>query len=207
MLKLLKTTVGGYTFEIIQDDCAESPRAWGENFCQLIFTGQYSHLGDIQPHDLIGDFLTDQRMLKRKYDAAIVVPVYAYIHSGMTISLEPFSCPWDSGQLGWAIVTKEQIRYDFGGKNMTKTKLEKAHKILEGEIKTLDQLLRGEVYGFTVTYVDEVIDSCWGFFGDDFRANGLYEELFGTIDLYEELFGTINLSDEQKKQIREELSF
>jgi len=31
-------------------------------------------------------------------------PVYCYIHGGITVSLNPFSCRWDSGQLGriWA---------------------------------------------------------------------------------------------------------
>lgn len=43
-------------------------------------------------------------------------PVYAYIHGGMTVSLSPFSCSWDSGQLGriWASdyeTAKKQIEW------------------------------------------------------------------------------------------------
>ena len=38
------------------------------------------------------------------------------------------------------------------------------------EIDTYNEYLHGEVYGFQVTPEDddtEILDSCWGFFGDD----------------------------------------
>jgi hypothetical protein len=35
-----------------------------------------------------------------------ILPMYAYIHSGVTVSTEPFGCQWDSGQSGWAYITQ-----------------------------------------------------------------------------------------------------
>jgi len=44
---------------------------------------------------------SDTRTANPKWES---YPVYAYIHGGMTVSLDTFSCRWDSGQLGkiWA---------------------------------------------------------------------------------------------------------
>ena len=55
-----------------------------------------------------------------------------------------------------------------------------------GEVETYDQYICGDVYGFKVFKVEtcdngceheEEIDSCWGFFGDNFIENGLIEHV------------------------------
>ena len=46
----------------------------------------------------------------------------------------------------------------------------KIEEYLQNEIDTYNEYLHGEVYGFQVTPEDddtEILDSCWGFFGDD----------------------------------------
>ena len=50
---------------------------------------------------------------------------------------------------------------------------EKVREWLEGEIETFDQYIRGDVYGFIVEEDGEEIDSCWGFYGEDPRTNGM----------------------------------
>ena len=69
-------------------------------------------------------------------------------------------------------------------------------RVLEGEVETYDQYLTGDVYGFTVSKVittswinehdledkkteidEEIIDSCWGFFGSDYKTNGILDHL------------------------------
>ena len=100
-----------------------------------------------------------------------------YDHSGVTISTTPFSCPWDSGQIGFAIVTKEELRKEFSVKRITKELTEKATKILLNEVEVYDQYLKGDVYGFKVLENDEETDSCFGFFGDDFATNGIADNL------------------------------
>jgi hypothetical protein len=112
----------------------------------------------------------------------IVVPVYMYEHSGITISTTPFSCRWDSGQLGFAVISYKKIVWEYGT-NLPENR-EIARRVLEGEVETLDQYLRGEVYTFDLVQTsecdlghehEEIIESCCGFYGSDLEKNGLYE--------------------------------
>jgi hypothetical protein len=166
------------TLKVFQDDSNDSPRSW-DNLSKMIFIGSHSRLGDNHDfHDSHESFEAHQADIEKQLDIAIILPVYAYIHSGMTISLSPFSCRWDSGKLGWVVVTKQAIRENWNIKNVTKKYIEMAMNIVEGEIETLDQYIRGDVYGFQVCDEnDNVEDSCWGFYGDDIKENGILDHL------------------------------
>lgn len=97
-------------------------------------------------------------------------PVYGYVHSGVVLSLKPFSCPWDSGMAGYVAVK----RPSRGGEWRTR----KAFlAYLEACIKTFNDYLAGDCYGYEVveTDTDTVVDSCWGYIGFDHTASGLYE--------------------------------
>ena len=49
---------------------------------------------------------------------------------------------------------------------------------MEGEVETFNQYLNNDVYGFTIEDEDgNVIDSCGGFYGDDFVNNGMIEHI------------------------------
>lgn len=97
-------------------------------------------------------------------------PVYGYVHSGVALSLKPFSCSWDSGMAGYVAVK----RPSRGGEWRTR----KAFlAYLEAEIQTFNDYLAGDCYGYEVveTDTDTVVDSCWGFIGFDHETSGLYE--------------------------------
>lgn len=77
-----------------------------------------------------------------------------------------FSCPWDSGQVGAIVVSKEKVRKEYGWKVVTKKRIEKIREYLINEVSTYDQYLRGDVYGYIVESANgENLDSCWGFYG------------------------------------------
>lgn len=98
-------------------------------------------------------------------DVAIILPIYAYEHGGITISHGSFSCQWDSGQLGWHYVTKEALESEWDGDE------EEAKKCLEVELEIYDSYLQGNVWGFTIEDEEgDDIGSCWGFYGDDFEG-------------------------------------
>ena len=86
-----------------------------------------------------------------------VLPLIAYIHSGVALSLGrgyPFNCPWDSGQVGWVLVRK---RYGF--RNI--------RKAAESLVQEWNSYLSGECYGYVVELPDGTdLGSCWGFTGD-----------------------------------------
>ena len=92
------------------------------------------------------------------------------------MSFAPFGCPWDSGQVGFWYVTREEMLKDWApsGKRVTKKIREKAAKALEGQLKALDSWMNGDFIGYVVRELDEdgepledTEDACWGYYGFD----------------------------------------
>ena len=105
------------------------------------------------------------------FDDCVVLPIFMYDHSGITIRTTPFDCPWDSDQIGWIYCDAERLRRDFAGDR------DLAEKALESEVAVYDAYLTDSVYGFIVEKRDgddwEHVDSCYGFYGDDIHENGI----------------------------------
>ena len=99
-------------------------------------------------------------------------PIYAYTHSGMTVSTTPFSCRWDSGVLGY-VAAKRPSR---GGEFKRRASFRAA---LDSYVKVLDDYLQGDCFGYEVEIDGEVTDSCWGFIGSDHTASGLMDYVQG----------------------------
>lgn len=105
----------------------------------------------------------------------IIKKLFLYDHSGITISTSPFSCRWDSGQIGWIYITKEKIEAEGWTP-------EQANNYLDGEVEVYDNYLTGEVYGFTIEDADgEEVESCWGYYGNDGKES-MIKECKHTID-------------------------
>jgi hypothetical protein len=118
-------------------------------------------------------------------------PLYLYDHSGITISTGSFSCPWDSGQVGFAFVTYDTIRKEQSCKAVTEKHKAWAARMIDCETETYDTYLTGQVYGYisqVATAWDsdgeasewEDLDSCWGYYGD-FDKSGLAESALDSI--------------------------
>ena len=168
MLESIKLK-NGNTLEIYQDMSSESPREW-DNVTKLVCFHKRYALGDCHDvdHDDYNSWNEMRESITNKND--LVVKLYLYDHSGITIATSPFHCKWDSGQVGFAIITEAQIKEEFDGD------VDKAAKCLEAEVKTYDQYLRGETYGYILKdNEDNDLDSCWGFFGDDPEINGIFD--------------------------------
>lgn len=102
----------------------------------------------------------------------VSMPLYLYDHSGITMSTGRFSCPWDSGQVGFIFITKDTILNEWGHKRLppqqilTKKLKEQATACMEAEVEEYDQYLTGDIYGYVVTRGDDDdSESCWGFYG------------------------------------------
>lgn len=66
----------------------------------------------------------------------IGLPVYAYVHSGETISTQPFTCPFDSGRSGWVYCTlKAALKFGAGKDDP----LEFAREQLRKDVKWFDE--------------------------------------------------------------------
>ena len=95
----------------------------------------------------------------------ILIPLYLYDHSGITMRTASFSCGWDSGQVGWIYVTVAQAHENWPKLDLLDLK-GRAARYLEGEVNEYDMYLTGDCWGYAV--VDEAgdeLDTCWGFYG------------------------------------------
>ena len=141
------------------DECGDSPRDW-DNLGVMVCWHNHYDLGDKHNFDSPADFqewAKDHKM--------VILPLYLYDHSGITMSTGPFACPWDSGQVGWIYCEHETILKEYGGHRVGAKRKQRVTELLIGEVDTYDKYLRGEVYGFELeTWKDGVVDSCWGFY-------------------------------------------
>lgn len=149
------------TIEI--DENPENPREW-DNLCEFHYCSIRYLLGDQEHNHSTEELSRVEYQAKRQGD--MVLPYFAYIHGDITISLSPFPCQWDSGQCGVIIIRRKKMLEEFMGakKNWTKALRERAIKCMEGEIKTFDAYLQGEVYGFII---DDYGDSVWGYYSKE----------------------------------------
>jgi hypothetical protein len=149
-------TYRGLTIKLYHDPDPESPREW-DNLGVMFCKHRRYNLGD--------------KNAAPPPNANVVrLPLYLYDHSGITISTRPFSCPWDSGQVGFIYCTHEKIRqeYDLNPGPIPHETIERVVAQLEQEVRTYDQFLRGKVYGFVVEDQDgESLDSMWGFYQNE----------------------------------------
>jgi len=149
-----------HKIEIFYDECGYSPRE-NDNMCVFHIGHSRYSFGDENYTDRES---IDEAFHEAKKAGDLVLPLYMYDHSGITISLSPFSCPWDSGQVGFVQVKRKEIIDNFGKKIFTKKLKQKAEEVAEMEVKEMDSYVRGEVYGYKID--EDEGDSCWGFVGD-----------------------------------------
>lgn len=178
------TTFGDYTISVQNDPDSESPREW-DNLGTMVYWHRNYTLGDVDGrseysdpdmfwYDLAGIEDTDSDLDKAMEIARkknVILPLYLYDHSGITIRTSGFSCQWDSGQVGYIYVSYEQIRKEYDCKRVSAKMRERIARYLEGEVKTFDQFITNDVYGFDIERNDDGeevhIDACWGFYGYD----------------------------------------
>ena len=162
---------------IVQDELPPSPREWDTNLGTMVCWNRNYDLGDEQPSESPDEF---RKELPKN---TIILPLYLLDHSGITVRTFPFSCPWDSGQLGWIYTTREKIRKEYKVKQVSRKLRERVEQALESEVKVYDQHLRGAVWGFQLGTPcsecgkEKVEDSCWGFFGDTLEETGIADHL------------------------------
>ena len=212
----------GFTIKIAQDDDPQNPRTDMDNFGTLVCFHRNYNLGDGGSWDnkhnkldvyhepetflrhLAGDcgtpidcdnaeMSTIWKIIDRNY---LILPLYLYDHSGITISTGPFSCPWDSGQVGWIYVSHKKIRkeysvksvrhvYSVAGKRIKKA-ITAARELLESEVEIYDAYITGSVYGYVIEKDGEDIDSCWGYIETEHNIEKCYvlEEALRVVDYH-----------------------
>ncbi len=169
----------GFRVEIYHDVDPQDPREWGESLGTMYCAHWRYNLGNVQvggQDDLLAKLLDcyeDELPEENPWDEVdsryIWLPLYVYDHGGISISTGPFSCPWDSGQVGVIAVSKSKLRKVYGWQRLTTKRIRQVEAWLRAEVEEYDAYLTGEVYGYRV--LDSQggeCDSCWGFYGWDY---------------------------------------
>ena len=168
--------------EIIHDESPESPREW-DNLTRMVCFHQKYWLGDQTTYkkDDFNNWGELEAAIIRQERPLIIKPLYMYDHSGVTIRTSSFGDRWDSGQIGYVWINPKNI--DTIGTTMKDnetwdTYIERRDLYLENEVSVYDAYVQGNVYGYRIVDEDgDEQDSCYGFYGDDWRSNGLYEHV------------------------------
>lgn len=178
-----------YKLEIFDDLDPTDPREFDNLGTMVCFHNRYT-FGD-ETELKSSDFSSWEELesyLYKSEDALIVIPVFLYEHSGLYINTTGFSCPWDSGQIGFIYTSKENIRKKYGCKRISRKFKEEISEILCSEVSLYNDYLSGDVYGFSITDKEsgEEIISSYGFYGTDYLGNGMFDyvsEYFTKLEL------------------------
>lgn len=171
---------GGGLAVVHYDDDPEDPRTWDGLGVMACSHSRYT-LGDDHPlTEPVIDALRRAplrvvtRWLKVFHGATVVLPLYLYDHSGISMSAgtEATLAPrgWDTSVVGLIFDTPEK-REEWG------TPLERVEEALRGEVETYSAYLEGMVYRYTAYGEDgEEVSSCGGYYEEaDALADGLAE--------------------------------
>lgn len=172
----MEKIIGRYKIKVLQDESPSSPRENDNLGTMVCFHGRYD-LGDKHDyrHKDYSGWAEMKRAIEKRENVGVILPLYLYDHSGITMNTTGFDCPWDSGQVGFIFISKEKMLKEYGGKICTKQLKERVKQYLVAEVETYDQYLTGDVYGYEIWKLGKksgkekkMIDSCWGFYGEDY---------------------------------------
>ncbi len=151
----------GLTLIVSADPDPVNPRAEFEQLGTLVCWHRRYALGDKYDWSSPEEFEAAMEECRH-----VRLPVFMYDHSGITIATAPFSCSWDSGQIGWIFVEWTKLRAAFPKLRRHADLETEGKRVLRAEIAELDQYLTGDVWCARIETPDgDVRDSCCGFFG------------------------------------------
>jgi len=145
------------------DEYPDNPRELGETLTKMVCFHNRYELGD--KHNYRQSDYSSWQELKEAIESesvAMIEPLYIFDHSGISISATPFSCPWDSGQVGFVYITQET-------KEKNALSDEQTRELLDAEVREYDRYLIGEFYSYKILKLNnetlelECVSNCGGF--------------------------------------------
>ncbi len=161
---------------IERDDWQLNPREQYDHTCKMLCLHGRYELGD--KHEFKDAESLEQYVNSEVERGGYALPLYLYDHSGITMSVEPFECRWDSGQVGYILMSADSIIKGYGAKIKSDKIPWHIYAALKEEVREYDNYLTGEVYGYRLLDEQgEEISSCWGFYGYDAAEEAAKEEM------------------------------
>lgn len=163
---LHKERSGPLVIQLLQEmeQCHCDPRDCDNLGTMACWHGRY-RLGDYEKtHDRWSEARDFRSWVQE--DKPILLPLYLYDHSGLSMRTVDFGDPWDSGMVGWIYCELEKARKEYSVKQVTPTIRKKIQDIMRLEVELYDAHLACECYGWQVSDEDgNHLDSCWGYHG------------------------------------------
>lgn len=134
----------GYVLQTFYDDLPLNPRNETEGTRFILFHKRYN-IGDSHGYNQLDydSWTALQKDIICRESVGFILPVYMYEHSGIVLSTNSFNDRWDSGQVGFAVISwKEYERY-----HNERT----AKDLIERELKYYSAYLNGESYGYRIS--------------------------------------------------------
>ena len=139
---IMSKAVGGrLTFRVLYDRNPHNPRK-EEPMTKIVGWHRKYHVSD---RDMM-EFPDRDSFLESVRPEDIVKPLYMYEHGGVALSTEPFSDRWDSGPLGYVMVTPERLE----AIGLKRSETEQIERNIASEIKVFQAYMNGEVYQIDV---------------------------------------------------------
>jgi hypothetical protein len=144
-----------------------------DNYTTMIFSHKRYSLGD--KHDYKSEDYNGWTEMKdaiiKKEKPIVIRPVFMLDHSGITIRTVSFNDPWDSGQIGFVIITRASVLNMQGWYRISPKRYTRLSKYLEQEVERYDAWLRGDVVEWAIFAKDsedsfDAIETCGGYIGD-----------------------------------------
>lgn len=134
-----------------EEDLYDSPRDW-DNLGTMVCGHRRYNLGDIQVKTR-EEWFANKPL---KADTLVLLPLGLLDHSGLAMYIGGVTDPWDSGEVGYIFVRKDNPEVvDYKKTHTWKETKEWAENILRSEVATYDAYLHGDVYYITEEKYDE----------------------------------------------------
>lgn len=171
-------TYKGYDINIHPDYYADDPREWSNLSKLVLFHNGYDFPNELNiDHNDFNDWEDMEAFIEREYNPVYMRRVSMYEHGGIALKLGAPTCSWDSGYIGFILVTEEDAQKEFG----SDYDIENVKNILHGEFKLYEHYVEGSVYSYTIE-LDDDHDALSGFYGYDHVESGLLYEAESMID-------------------------
>ena len=155
-MNIREERIDNYILRLFYDECPTNPRE-DYNLTRMVCFHNRYQLGD--DHDLKTDDFNGwkemEEYITRTEKPIVIKSLYLFDHGGITIGVKPFGDRWDSGQVGFVYIRKEDVRNEFSIKRCGQNMVERCSVLLDGEVEVYDKYLRGEVYGYDIVRVKE----------------------------------------------------
>lgn len=138
-----EVSYNGGNIQIVRDPEPTSPKECGDD---SVFLVAFHRSFSVKDHGIKN--AEDIDVWRETHN---ILPLFAYIHGGVALSLGAFGCRWDSGQVGYVLVSKDMNDPESAAKTL---------------VEEWQRYLDGEVYGYRSSFEDDV-DSCYGFHSID----------------------------------------